>query len=85
MKLLRDFFRLRTAGRFPLTGRRNVVRAPRTVTVPQPLNKAADDRALIDMHWQIEAAQGRPLSRWHEHPSAESPRTSRHLHLVSSH
>jgi hypothetical protein len=84
MKLLRDFFRLRTAGRFSLTGRRDVVRAPRTVTVPQPLNKVAE-RAPIDMHWQIEAAQGRPLSRWHEHSSAESPRTSRHLHLVSSH
>ena len=84
MKLLRDFFRLRTAGRFSLAGRRDVVRAPRSVTVPQPLNRAAD-RAPIDMHRQIEAAQGRPLSRWHEHSSAESPRTSRHLHLVSSH
>jgi hypothetical protein len=84
MKLLRDFLRLRTAGRFSLTGRRNVVRVTYTVTVPQPLNKAAD-RAPIDMHWQIEAGQGRPLSHWHEHPSAESPRTSRHLRLVSSH
>ncbi len=84
MKLLRDFLRLRTAGRFPLTGRRHVVRVPHTVTVPQPLNKPAD-RAAIDMHWQMEAGQGRPLSHWHEHSSAESPRTSRHLHLVSSH
>ena len=83
MKLLRDFFRLRTAGRFSLAGRRQAARVPLTVTVPQPLNKPAD-RAPIDMHWQIESAQGRPLSRWHEH-QADSARTSRHLHLVSSH
>jgi hypothetical protein len=82
MKLLRDFFRLRTAGGFPLAGRR-AVRVPLTVTVPRPLNAPAE-RAPIDMHWQIESAQGRPLSRWHEHP-ADDARTSRHLHLVSSH
>jgi hypothetical protein len=58
MKLLRDFLRLRTAGRFPLAARRNVVRVPRTVTVPQPLTAPA---------------------------TGESARTSRHLHLVSSH
>jgi hypothetical protein len=56
MKLLRDFFRLRTAGRLSLAGRRQAVRVPLTVTVPQPLNK-----------------------------QAEASRTSRHLHLVSSH
>ncbi len=84
MKLLRDFFRLRTAGRFSLAGRRQAARVPLTVTVPQPLNKPVE-RAPIDMHWQIEAAQGRPLSRWHEHAAADLPRTSRHLHLVSSH
>ncbi|GLQ47472.1 hypothetical protein GCM10007862_25230 [Dyella lipolytica] len=84
MKLLRDFFRLRTAGRFSVAGRRDAVRVPFTVTVPQPLNKQAE-RAPIDMHWQIEAGQGRPLSHWHEHPAADLPRTSRHLHLVSSH
>ena len=84
MKLLRDFFRLRTAGRFSLAGRRQAVRVPLTVTVPQPLNKPVE-RAPIDMHWQIEAVQGRPLSRWHEHAAADLPRTSRHLHLVSSH
>jgi hypothetical protein len=83
MKLLRDFFRLRTAGGFPLAGRRAAVRVPLTVTVPQPLNKPAE-RASIDMHWQIEAGQGRPLSRWHEH-QADGLRTTRHLHLVSSH
>jgi hypothetical protein len=83
MKLLRDFFRLRTAGRFSLAGRREAVRVPLTVTVPQPLNKQAE-RTPVDMHWQIESAQGRPLSRWHEHQPDHS-RTSRHLHLVSSH
>lgn len=63
MKLLRDFFRIRTAGRFPLTGRRQAVRAPYTVTVPQPLT------------------QRQPAER----APANEPRTSRHLHLVSSH
>jgi hypothetical protein len=58
MKLLRDFLRLRAAGRFPLVARRNVVRVPRTVTVPQPLNGPV---------------------------AGDSVRTSRHLHLVSSH
>ena len=83
MKLLRDFFRLRTAGRFSFVGRRQAVRVPLTVTVPQPLNQPVE-RTPIDMHWQIEAAQGRPQSRWHEHP-VDVARTSRHLHLVSSH
>jgi hypothetical protein len=82
MKLLRDFFRLRTAGRSPLAGRQ-AGHARLTVTVPQPLNKPAE-RAPIDMHWQIEAGQGRPLSRWHEH-QADGLHASRHLHLVSSH
>lgn len=83
MKLLRDFFRLRAAGRFSLAGRREAVRVPLTVTVPQPLNKPAE-REAVEMPWQIEAAQGRSLPRWHEH-SADNSRTSRHLHLVSSH
>ena len=63
MKLLRDFFRFRTTGRFLLAGRRQVVRPAVTVTVPQPL------------------AQREPTER----ALAEAPRTSRHLHLVSSH
>jgi hypothetical protein len=69
MKLLRDFFRLRTAGRFSLSGRQPV-RVSFTVTVPQPLNQ--------------QAAQARAVSHRHEHPAADVPRTSRHLHLVSS-
>lgn len=63
MKLLRDFFRSRTAGRFPLAGRRQAVRPRFTVTVPQPLTPR------------------QPVER----AVAEAPRTSRHLHLVSSH
>ncbi|GLQ86614.1 hypothetical protein [Dyella flagellata] len=63
MKLLREFFRFRTAGRFPLAGRRQAVRPRITVTVPQPLtSRQVVERAPI-----------------------EGPRTSRHLHLVSSH
>ncbi|RDS80254.1 hypothetical protein DWU98_15225 [Dyella monticola] len=38
MKLLRDFFRVRTAGRLSLAGRRQAVRPRFTVTVPQPLS-----------------------------------------------
>jgi hypothetical protein len=63
MKLLRDFFRVRTAGRFSLAGRRQAVRPHFTVTVPQPLTQRQ----------AVERAQ------------ADAPRTSRHLHLVSSH
>ncbi|GGA48572.1 hypothetical protein [Dyella nitratireducens] len=63
MKLLRDFFRFRTAGRFSLAGRRQAVRPVITVTVPQPLTpRQAVERAQADV-----------------------ARTSRHLHLVSSH
>jgi hypothetical protein len=39
MKLLRDFFRFRTAGRLSLAGRRHAVRPAFTVTVPQPLTQ----------------------------------------------
>jgi hypothetical protein len=38
MKLLRDFFRLHTAGR-SLLGRRNTSRQSWTITVPAPLTK----------------------------------------------
>lgn len=63
MKLLRDFFRFRTAGRFSMAGRRQAVRPVITVTVPQPLT-------------QRQAVERAP---------ADAPRTSRHLHLVSTH
>jgi hypothetical protein len=49
MKLLRDFFRFRTAGRFSLAGRRQAVRRPAiTVTVPRPLSqRQAAERAPV--------------------------------------
>ena len=40
MKLLRELFHLRTAGRLSLSGRREVVR--RTITVPAPLAHAGN-------------------------------------------
>ncbi|HET7330001.1 hypothetical protein [Dyella sp.] len=73
MKLLRDFFRIRTAGRFPLAGRRQAVRPTFTVTVPQPLEKPT------------ETGHARPHTPRPEHVASDAPRTSRHLHLVSSH
>lgn len=58
MKLVRDFFRLRNPGRFPLTGRRQAVRPPFTVTVPAPLAQRQAERALHEaspssrpLHW----------------------------------
>lgn len=41
MKLLRDFFRLHTAGR-SLLGRRNAARPSWTITVPEPLVKPTE-------------------------------------------
>jgi len=81
MKLLRDFFRLRTAGRFPLAGRREAARRPWTITVPAPLHKPAES-VVIDMHWNADPARGRPVAHWHDHAA---PQTHRHLQLVSSH
>jgi len=49
MKLLRDFFRFRTAGRFSVAGRRQAVRSAITVTVPQPLaTRQAVEHAQAD-------------------------------------
>jgi hypothetical protein len=81
MKLLRDFFRLRTAGGQLLSGRRADSRRSWTITVPAPLHDSADTAAL-DMHWKAEPSRGRPVARWHEHASSQAPR---HLQLVSSH
>ncbi|WP_266180546.1 hypothetical protein [Dyella humicola] len=81
MKLLRDFFRLRTAGRQLLAGRRAESRRSWTITVPAPLHDAAAP-AVIDMHWKADASRGRPVARWHEHVP---PQAQRHLQLVSSH
>ncbi|GAB2580199.1 hypothetical protein ISP15_06635 [Dyella jejuensis] len=84
MKLLRDFFRLRTASRLSVAGRRSGVRVPLTVTVPRPLSQPAG-HLPIDTHEPVEASQDRAPSRWHDHASTEPLRTSRHLQLVSSH
>jgi hypothetical protein len=83
MKLLRDFFRLRTAGRFSLAGRRANARRTFTVTVPAPLNKPTSiPSAVIDMHWKADPKRGLLVARWHEHVPPQAPR---HLNLVPSH
>lgn len=82
MKPLRDFFRLRTDGRYILAGCLEAVRASLTVTAVQPLN-GSTNRVPIDMHRHIEFCQGRLPSHGHEH-LVHRTRTSRHLHLVSS-
>lgn len=76
MKLLRDFFRLRTAGRSLLAGRRGAARRDWQITVPAPLGKP--QAQVIDMHWASPAGQ-RPHAQWHEH----APQPA--LRLVSSH
>jgi hypothetical protein len=81
MKLLRDFFRLRTANRSRLSGRRDASNRTWSITVPQPLVKPAPD-AVIDMHWNADPARGRPVAHWHEH---DAPKSHRHLQLISSH
>ncbi len=65
MKLLRDFIRLRTAGRSTLR-RRAAHRHVWTVTVPAPIQTRIPTVAL-DMHWHRESGQSRPVARWHEH------------------
>jgi hypothetical protein len=84
MKLLRDFFRLRSAGRFSVSGRREAVRRNWTITVPEPLNKPTQsaEAVVIDMHWNADAARGRPVAHWHEHAASQA---HCHLQLVSSH
>lgn len=85
MKLLREFFRLRTAGRQLLAGRgagsKRDTRHSWTITVPAPLHDSAAP-AVLDMHWKADSAKGRPVARWHEHLPSQA---HRHLQLVSSH
>jgi hypothetical protein len=81
MKLLRDFFRLRTAGRSLLGGRRDASRRSWTITVPEPLVKPAQP-VVIDMHWDADPSRGRPVAQWHEHAASKS---RGHLELISSH
>ncbi len=80
MKLLRDFFRLRTAAQ-SLTGGRADSRRSWNITVPAPLNETQQP-AVLDMHWNADSAGGRPIAHWHEH---NAPQAHRHLQLVSSH
>jgi hypothetical protein len=80
MKLLRDFIRLRTAGRFPLAGRRAGSRRTFTITVPAPLVQPVE-QAVIDMHWKADSKRGQLVARWHEHVPPQAPR---HLNLVPS-
>ncbi len=81
MKLLREFFRLRIAGCFLLSGRRDVSRRSWTITVPEPLAKPVQ-RGAIDMHWHADPACGRPVAHWHDHAASQK---RSHLQLVSSH
>ncbi|MFC4765635.1 hypothetical protein [Dyella koreensis] len=80
MKLLREFFRLRTAGR-SLLGRRDASRRSWTITVPEPLVKPVQSN-VIDMHWNADPARGRPVAHWHDHAASQA---RGHLQLVSSH
>lgn len=85
MKLLRDFFRLRTAARLPLFGRPDAVRRSFSITVPEPLLKPSGEN-VIDMHWDTGPAHGRPVAHWHDHAVSQnaSSQTHGHLQLVSS-
>jgi len=81
MKLLRYFFRIRTADRSRLGGRRDPSSRTWKITVPEPLVKSAPS-AVIDMHWNADPSRGRPVAHWHEH-DARKPHG--HLQLISSH
>ncbi|SFW25124.1 hypothetical protein [Luteibacter sp. UNCMF366Tsu5.1] len=70
MKLLRDVFRLRAAGR-SLLDRRVASRHDWTITVPAPLNTSVT-MATIDMHWHREPGSERPVARWHRHVALKS-------------
>jgi hypothetical protein len=76
MKLLRDFFRLRTSVR-PLLGRRADARRSWTITVPAPL-----DEAQAAPEAQAGHAPQAYQARRREHAASQA---HRHLQLVSSH
>jgi len=78
MKLLREFFRLRAAGR-SLLGRR-AARRTWTVTVPAPQAVAVREPVTVAMHRQSESARARPAARRHAHTA---PKGLGHLQLVS--
>ena len=74
MKLLRDFFRIRTSGS------RDAVRRSWTVTVPAPLPDHSADN-VIDLRRHADQASARQSSRQEN----DSPKPRGHLQLVSSH
>ena len=79
MKLLRDFFRLRTAVR-SVSGRRADARRSWTITVPAPLDQIQAPAAL-EPQLANEAPQAYQARR--REPAASQ--AHRHLQLVSSH
>ncbi|WP_082190375.1 hypothetical protein [Frateuria defendens] len=78
MKLLRDFIRMRTGGRFPLIGRRAAARRTYTVTVPAPRVPPAP-ATTADTPARAETQRPRLVARWHEEP----PQPSVPLRLLS--
>ena len=79
MKLLRDFFRFRSAGRSLLGGRRDVSRSIRTITVPEPLIQGSPAN-VIDLSRRADQAQDRSARQ-----ESASPKSHGHLQLLSSH
>ena len=80
MRLLRDFFRLRTAGQF-LLGRRDASSRSWTITVPEPLVKPAQPVA-VDTHRNADPNRGRPVTPRHELAASQA---RGHMQLLSSH
>lgn len=78
MKLLRDFFRLRTVVR-SVSGRRADVRRSWTITVPAPLNDTQAPAAL-----ESQSAQDAPQAYQARRREHAAPQAHRHLQLVSS-
>ena len=79
MRLLRDFFRLRTAGQF--LGRRDASSRSWTITVPEPLVKPAQP-AANDTPRHTDPNRGRPVTSRHEHAASQA---RGHMQLISSH
>jgi hypothetical protein len=78
MKLLRDFFRIRTSGR-SLDGR-DAARRTWAVTVPAPLPEHTHDN-VVDLRRHADQAHDRSSARQEN----GSPKPRGHLQLVSSH
>jgi hypothetical protein len=70
MRLLRDFFRLRIAGKF-LLGRRDTSRRSWSITVPEPLVKPAQP-VVADVHRSVEPSRSRPVTQRHDHAASQA-------------